>query len=237
PAAVAWGVTAVLTVVAVAVGLAHLRSTSPHTELDLVAPGISDLRGDEATLVTCQRTLPDRPTPVAGGERPSQPLGLVRSSEVVACPENFDPRGRGGPPVQFLGEVVGDVLQRDGGAWVLMNDDVYALEHGPLPAHEQLSGSNTGLAAWLPTDVIDLDRLRPGRPNRRGDVLLVVGAIHRADPADGGGLTLRAVHAEVVAAAEAAPQPLHLRQAVAAGALVVLALLATFYERRKHRGR
>lgn len=237
PAAIAWGVTTVLVIVAVAVGLGHLRSTLPHAELDLVAPGASDIRGPEARFVTCQRTLGDQPTRVTIDERPPQPLGLVRSSEVVACPQTFDPGGRGGPPVQFLGEVVGDVLQRDGGAWVLMNDDVYALEHGPLPAHEQLSGSNAGLTVWLPADAIDLDSVQPGRPNRRGDVLLVVGAIHRADPADGGGLTLRASLAEVVAAAEAAPQPLHVRQAVAAAALVVLALLATAYERLKQRQR
>lgn len=212
---------AVLTVAVIA-GLPHLRATFPHRDVDPLLEGVEGIRGEDVEQVTCRRTLPDRPARPLGGDVPS-PVGLVRSTQVVACPGVFDPDSDGGPPVEYVGEVVGDVLQREGGAWVLMNDDNYALESGPLPSHGDHHGTNSGLTVWLPTDAIDAATLTPGRPDLRGDVLVVSGRIHRTDPADGGGLTLRAFEATVAAPAQEVPQPLHGRQAAVA---VLLALAA-----------
>lgn len=202
--------------------LGHLHAAFPTRQLEPILEGVESIRGEELDRITCRRTLPNRPSQPRGEDVPD-PLGLVRSSEVMSCPDVFDPGDTGGPPVRYVGEVVGDVLERGDGAWVLMNDDGYGLETGPLPAHDRYQGTNTGLSVWLPRRAVDPSQVTPGRPDRRGDVLLISGSIHRTDPADGGGLTLRAVTAEVVAPAREAPQPIHGRQAALA---VLLALAA-----------
>lgn len=216
------------TVVAAAI-LAHLRATAPTGDISPTMPGVDDPLGRELDVITCQRTLPDVAVAPAGGQ-PPDPVGIVRSTEVVACPQVFDPDSQGGPAVLYVGEVVGDVLHRDGGAWVLMNDDAYALEDGPLPAHREMAGTNSGLTAWLPDD-LQPSALEPGRPGRRGDILAVRGRIHRADPNDGGGLTLRATSAELVARSEPVTPPLHRRQAIVAAAIAFATIGTAAYQR------
>lgn len=215
--------------------LSHLRASAPSRRLEPVSPAAESQRGGQLTVATCQRTLADRPAQPEGLGPVPEPVGLVRSGEVVACPDTFSPAGQRAPAVVFVGEVIGDVLHRDRGAWVLLNDDAYALDNGPLPAHAELAGTNSGLAVWLPADQIDLAQLTPGRPGQRGDVVRVEGHIRRADSADGGGLTLRANRVAIVAEAVSLQPPLHTRQAVVAAVLVVAALALTAYERRASR--
>jgi hypothetical protein len=132
--------------------------------------------------------------------------GRITSELVLACPVAFD-QAR----VTYVGEVVGDLLPRDGGAWVLINDDDYALEVGPLPGHRDLRGTNSGLTVWLPDELADaVNGL--GRPNQRGDLVQVSGRIVRADPMDGAGLTLRADQLRVLEPARPVEEPLDLAQ-------------------------
>lgn len=143
--------------------------------------------------------------------------GRVTSTMVLGCPAAFD-----GLEVRYVGEVVGDVLERRGGAWVLVNDDEYALDVGPLPAHGAHRGTNAGLTVWLPAEAVEqISGL--GRPNQRGDVIEVRGRLLRTDPADGGGLTIRAEEVEVVAAAVRVAEPLHVAQLWLAVVAVVVA--------------
>lgn len=205
--------------VAIAVGLLveQLARTAPHDPPDFLvdaAPAPDDPRSE---VVTCERTLPEAP-PETTDPPGVSPVGRVTSTAVVECPDAFD-----GQVVFYVGEVVGDVLRRDGGAWTLMNDDEYALEAGPLPSHGELRGYNSGLSVWLEGDLADLVT-HAGGPRWRGDVLLVRGVVHRADPADGGGLTIRAFDAEVLAPAAAVGVPVHRGQLVAAVLLSILAL-------------
>jgi hypothetical protein len=132
--------------------------------------------------------------------------GRITSELVLACPAAFD-QAR----VTYVGEVVGDLLRRDGGGWVLVNDDDYALEVGPLPGHRDLRGTNSGLTVWLPDELAELIG-GLGRPNQRGDLVQVSGRIVRADPADGGGLTLRADQLRVLEPARPVEEPLDLPQ-------------------------
>lgn len=106
------------------------------------------------------------------------------STVAVECPDRFD-----GRTVTYTGEIVGDVLRRDGGAWVQINDDTYALQTGPLAVAGTAAGTSSGLAVWLP-DPLD-EGLAAGRANRRGHVVTVTGTFHLTDPADGGGTTIR----------------------------------------------
>jgi hypothetical protein len=84
---------------------------------------------------------------------------------------------------------------------------------------------------WLPDGLHE--RIEGvGRHERRGDVLLLEGAVFRADPDDGGGITLRADELEVLAPTVEIPEPFHLIQAIVAGLLGVLALAGLVWSRR-----
>jgi hypothetical protein len=157
------------------------------------------------------------------------PAGRITSEMVYACPRLFD-----GLEVIHVGEVVGDVLARRGGAWALVNDDAYALEVGPLGASRAQRGFNSGLSVWLP-DGLHEQLGAPGRFGRRGDIVRLEGVLLRADPADGGGITLRATALEVLAPSVAVDEPLNRALAVAAGVVMTLALLAMLIARRRRR--
>jgi hypothetical protein len=151
--------------------------------------------------------------------------GRVSSTQVHLCPSGYD-----GLEVTYAGEVIGEVLRRRGGAWVQVNDDDYALLNGPVIGHRERSGFNTGLSVWLEGDLADRIE-QPGRAALRGDVVLLRGTIHRADPADGGGLTLRATELETLASPLEIDPPLHTAQLVVAVVLSLAAIAATVFAR------
>jgi hypothetical protein len=157
--------------------------------------------------------------------------GRITSDIVFACPRLLD-----GRRVVYIGEVVGDVLRRSGGAWVQVNDDAYALETGPLGPHRDTRGFNSGLAVWLP-DGLHEQLGAPGRHGRRGDIVRIDGVLRRADPADGGGITVRAERLEVLAASTPVSEPLNLPLVLAAGTAALLALGSWGWDRRRSRGR
>jgi hypothetical protein len=187
----------------------HPRPLDPALHVEAAeAPG---------RAVRCERT--DR-TSVARAAPPVGEDGRSTSELVLACPEAYD-----GHRIRYVGELVGDLLHRDGGAWVLMNDDDYALEVGPLPGHRDLRGTNRGLTVWLP-DPLPEAVTGLGRPNQRGDVVEITGVVVRADPSDGEGLTLRADRLRQVAPARTVHEPLDLPQLwFALGASLLAALL------------
>jgi hypothetical protein len=197
----------------------HLARTPPTGELAEPVPGLAD----PVIHLSCGDPLP----PARPGIAEHEPVGRAISGEVMDCPREFDQH-----VVEYIGEVVGDVLRRRNGAWVLMNDDAYGLEVGPLALHREPRGTNSGLPVWLPNPYPDLVE-SPGRAGVRGDVLRVVGVLHRVDPDDGGGLTIRATSAEVVAPAEKAPEPFDREQALFAILLAALAVVVTVRERRQ----
>lgn len=208
--------------IAVVALLVGLRRTAPHEPLEFVLPAAAD----PEELLTCERTVPGDPQQEqreevaeeqADQERATEPIGRITSSRVVECPDVFDQE-----LVTFVGEVVGDVLEREHGRWLLVNDDAYALEKGPLPTHTDIVGGNTGLAVWAPDDVGG--ELIAGGPGRRGDIVVLQGILHRTDPNDGGGLTIRARDLDVVEPAQPTHRPFHGNQAIAAGVLAVVAM-------------
>lgn len=194
-----------------------LRATAPPSPTDT---SVEVPLGDP---LTCEELVADVPAGRTGGES----LGRVTSGAVLSCPSEFDAL-----LVTYVGEVVGDVLARDGGSWLLVNDDRYALVDGPLTAGGTPSGTNSGLTVWLP-DPLDELADEPGRAGVRGDVLEITGRVHRADPADGGGLTIRAEDASVLAEAVTIEVPVHWRQVGVAGVLAALALVMLWREREQ----
>lgn len=203
--------------IAVLIGLlvAWLRATAPAPVTDTDVTALLP----DTPPVTCA-TLAEAPPR-------GEVVGLASSGEVLECPFEFD-----GHTVEYVGEVVGDVLGRDGGSWVLANDDPYALEDGPLTVGGTPRGTNSGLTLWLP-DPLDELVDQPGVAHRRGDVVHVTGVVHRADPDDGGGLTIRVSEATLLAEAVEIEVPVHWRQVWAAVGLAVLAVGVLALERRK----
>jgi hypothetical protein len=151
--------------------------------------------------------------------------GRISSDQVYACPVAFD-----GLRVTYVGEAIGEVIRRRDGAWLQVNDDAYALEVGPVSGHHDLRGFNTGLSVWLP-DGLHEQIGGVGRPERRGDVIQVTGVLLRSDPADGGGITLRADQLEVLAPSIEVPEPFHTTQAIVAAVLFLLAVGAGLWAR------
>ena len=157
--------------------------------------------------------------------------GRLTSAIATACPRLLD-----GRPVIYLGEVVGDVLRRDGGAWLLVNDDDYALAVGPFGAHRERRGFNGGLAVWVP-DGLHEQLGEPGRHGRRGDVIRVKGTFLRTDPDDGGGMTVRADTLTVLEPSVPVEEPLNTPLVIAATVGALLATLAWWWARRRARER
>jgi hypothetical protein len=215
-----------LLLVALIGGLQLLEAATPRSidpELVVATPGPAteaEARGcardaDTQTIADVRASLGDRPA--------------VSSAMVLACPAAFD-----GISVRYAGELVGDLLVRDGGGWVLVNDDDYALEVGPLPTHGEHRGTNSGLTVWLPHEFhVEVTGL--GRPNQRGDVLAIEGEVVRADPRDGGGLTLRATGIEVLAASDTIGEPLDRPQLAFASAMTVIAAGLWLLRRRSEK--
>lgn len=162
----------------------------------------------------CAREDPDGAAAVRARFAPGD---RVTSALVVRCPAALD-----GLTVRYVGEVVGDVIPRRGGVWVRVNDDAYALEVGPLSGAASRAGRSSGLAVWLP-DGLHETLGPPGRHARRGDVVAVTAVVRRADPADGGGLALRAEALDVLAPARPADRP---ADPLLAGAARIAALVA-----------
>ncbi len=215
----------VLFVTVVLAGSDALMRNRPVVDTsDLVVTGLPPLSTSAANPRTCLRGveasgIEEIRSELVRGER-------ISSDQIDACPQAFD-----GLRITFAGEAIGDVLRRDGGAWVQVNDDAYALEVGPLGRHAERRGFNNGLSVWLPDGLHE--RIEGvGGPDRRGDVLLLEGVLHRADPADGGGTTLRAERLNVLAASVELEEPLHTLQAIVAAVLGVLATGAVLWARR-----
>jgi hypothetical protein len=141
----------------------------------------------------------------------------VSASELYNCPHAFD-----GLPVRYEGEVVGAVLLRPDGAWVQLNDDAYAGDLGPLPAHRQFRGSNSGVGVHLPRHLAE-DIASVGGPHTRGDRLAVTGTYRLSDTASGEVSIIRAQTAEIVRpGGPVSREPLRNRR----GAGMILFLLA-----------
>jgi len=227
-----WPLLAVVVVLGLLLALTSaLARSAPVAPLDARAvPALIDLPGpvlDEP--VRCSRA--DERAGIEDLRRQVRTDGRLTSDIVHACPRLLD-----GRQVVYFGEVVGDVLRRSGGAWARVNDDAYALETGPLGPHRDTRGFNTGLAVWLP-DGLHEQLGAPGRHGRRGDVVRIEGVLRRADPADGGGITVRADRLEILAPSAPVSEPLHLPLVLAAGAAALMVLGSWGWDRRRSRGR
>ncbi len=197
----------------------HAGATSPTAP----RPQEPEPAADPRDALEC----PD-PLPREGQERDTDddgmPMVTVSSSQLYDCPQSFD-----GETLRYSGEVVGGVLRRTDGAWVHLNDDIYADVDvaGPLPAHRDYRGGNGGLGVFIPHELADRITY-VGGPRSRGDVLDVVGTFHRVDAATGEVAILRATGGTVQPGEPLRRPvlPLRLTVAIVMGALMLVLLVA-----------
>lgn len=169
---------------------------------------VPDDDGDPRQAITCPEHPPSDSEPVT-------------SDELYECPAVFD-----GATVRFRGEVVGALLERADGAWTQLNDDAYAGDLGPLPAHRDFRGGNAGVGVHLAADLAD-QITYIGGPHARGDVLTVTGVFHRVDAHSGEVAVIRAHEGDVSQPGEPiSHRALPDRRTV--GILVALAVAALF---------
>jgi hypothetical protein len=165
----------------------------PHTTTAAAtAPGAQEPASDPRDPLSCEDPIPreGQVRETDGGERR---LRRVTSSELYDCPQTFD-----GSLVRYRGEVIGGVLQRSAGSWVHLNDDIYAGDIGPLPAHRDFRGGNGGLGVFIPPELAaQITHL--GGPRAHGDIVEVVGTFHRVDESTGEVAILRAIQGTVTA--------------------------------------
>lgn len=199
----------------------HPQVDADELDVELVVAGVPELAIDG--VPTCVRRADE--APVAAIRDAIAPGGRISSKQVHACPMAFD-----GLRVTFVGEVVGELIQRRQGVWAQVNDDDYALEVGPVIGHREHRGFNTGMSVWLP-DPLHEQIGDVGRPAVRGDVIAITGTLLQADPDDGGGITIRADSLEVLASAVRIDPPFHALQAVVAVVLGVAAIAAIIWAR------
>lgn len=147
------------------------------------------------------------------------------SNLLYACPDVFD-----GVRVTYTGEAVGAILRRTAGVWLQLNDDVYAGDLGPLPAHQDFRGGNAGVGVLAPHGVAS-EISFVGGPTARGDLVEVTGTFLRVDPASREVAVIRADSASVVSGGAPLDRPPLFDRQVAAYVAVALALLLTLLER------
>lgn len=207
-------------VLALAEGLRH-PDPGPHPSVERGADP-----GDPRLALDC----PD-PEPLEGRDRreatlapPREPVA-VTSAQLLDCPERYDRR-----TVVYQGEAIGAVLPRRDGAWVQVNDDVYAGPVGPLPSHREYRGANAGVGVLLPGELAG-DVTVVGGPRTRGDLVEVVGVFRRVEPGSREVAVVRADSVEVLRRGEHHPDPPLRNRQVAAGILAALAAAMAVAER------
>ncbi|MBW3604250.1 MAG: hypothetical protein KY460_04910 [Actinobacteria bacterium] len=172
--------------------------------------------GDPRDEITCPE-----PQPREGQTRDTTGYTLrpiqVTSNELYDCPQTYD-----GQRVVYVGEVVGDLLARDAGVWTQLNDDVYAGDVGPLPAHRDYRGGNAGVGVLLPHELADQVSY-VGGPQTRGDLFEVRGVFHRVD-ASGEVAVIRADTGQMVREGGSNPDPPLTDRRVAALVAMVVAI-------------
>jgi hypothetical protein len=206
------------------IGLAEwLRHPAPP---HVPAPPPAD---DPREPIDCPEPLPredGNDTPPAVGEGAGAPV-TVTSDDLYDCPAYFD-----GRRVRYSGEVVGGVLQRRDGAWVQLNDDVYAGQPGPLPTHRHYRGANSGVGVWLPSELAGAIT-NVGGPGVRGDTLTIEGIFWQVDPHAFEAAVLRAERGSLVRVGQPTPDP-PLRNRMVVAAALALAAVAAVWAQARH---
>lgn len=116
------------------------------------------------------------------------PALAVDSATLVEQAKRYD-----GKAISFIGEAIGDVMERPDGAWININDDAYSRQGQTF----KLAGFNSGQSVLAAkADASKIKRL--GDYDNRGDTVAVRGVFHAACPDHGGDMMIHADSLEVI---------------------------------------
>jgi hypothetical protein len=150
------------------------------------------------------------------------------STDLVESPKQLD-----GMEVTFAGEVIGEAMVRGDMAWLHINDDAYYVKN--VEEGAQLGGYNTGMAVWLPADLLDeVDHY--GDYRHEGDIVEVEGVFNAACPEHGGDMDIHATSLRLVQTGHEVVDPIRPQKVAWAAALVAVALGLYLIERFRFRG-
>lgn len=212
-----------LVVVAVLAGVFAFANELRHPWIDDGELADAAVIGDPRDEVACPDSNELGEEAGDGPRLPDEPLD-VDSGDLLACPRTYD-----GELVRYVGEPVGEVLQRRGRAWVQLNDDVYS-QTAPLPLRGDFAGINSGIGARLPANgAAAIDHV--GGPRRRGDLIAVEGRFHRALPTTADTMAIDARRVQQLRPGEPIEHGVLADRRLAAITLGVLAVAMVFGER------
>jgi hypothetical protein len=124
-----------------------------------------------------------------------------------------------GQVVEFQGEVVGDIMQRQDHAWI------------------NVLCRGTAIGVWISEDQQAALGLA-GRYGVTGDTVKIIGQFSQACPEHGGDLDVHAITLEIVAAGQVKPEPLStVKLIVACGSFAAAAISLALLIRRRTRKR
>jgi hypothetical protein len=153
---------------------------------------------------------------------------VVDSTTLIVENRRFD-----GQTITFIGEAIGDLMERRDGVWLNVNDDAYSRQGTTF----ELAGYNRGQGVLLPKgEAAAVTRL--GDYNNRGDLVKIIGVFHAACPEHGGEMMIHAESLEVVRAGFTIPHRISSTKInLAIVWLVISAVVLTLWRWRYHRVR
>lgn len=154
------------------------------------------------------------------------------SAELVEQPDTWD-----GREIEFTGEAIREAMVRGDGAWIHLNDDVYAT--GGAEARASLGGYNSGIGVWV--DVRAAEKIGVfGDYRHRGDLVQVEGVFNAACAEHGGDMDIHASRLRVVSEGSAVPYTVASWKVPLALLLALVAVVLRVRERgtpgREYRG-
>ncbi len=160
------------------------------------------------------------PAPAAAAAPP-----LVDSVALVEFPNRYD-----GKVITYVGEAIGDVMQRTDGAWINVNDDAY-IRQGKK---RRLAGYNSGQSVLFADKQLAAKIKRLGDYNNRGDRIRITGIFHKACPEHGGDMMIHAQTLTAVKSGFSLPHPISARKISLAGTwLVIGGVVLALWQLRK----
>ncbi len=163
----------------------------------------------------------------AGAAEIKNSVGLVDSTILIEKSRLFD-----GRMVTYRGEVIGDLMVRDEGVWLNINDDAYSRQGEQF----KLAGYNQGQGVLAPPGTEDVVK-RAGRYDWRGDYGEVRGIFRRSSDMHGGEMLIEASSGKFVKPGFRLAHPVSRRRLMAAGGLLALATLVLWLSRGASRAR
>ncbi len=152
---------------------------------------------------------------------------VVDSTTLIKKARLFD-----GRVVTYRGEVIGDIMVRDDGVWLNVNDDAYSRQGERFV----LAGYNQGQSVLAPPGTEDRIK-RAGRYDWRGDYIEIVGVFRRSSAKHGGTMLIEARSVKILEPGFRLEHPISRKKLVIAAGFLAIAALVLWLSQGASRAR